>query len=86
MRILLVNPKSKLPIDTRISPPLGLAYLAAVAERRGDQVRVYDGDIEDSPLGEAIRVFAPELVGITANTTQIMAAWRTAELVKSLCD
>ena len=30
MRILLVNPKSKLPIDTRTSPPLGLAYLAAV--------------------------------------------------------
>jgi anaerobic magnesium-protoporphyrin IX monomethyl ester cyclase len=86
VRILLVNPKSKLPIDTRTSPPLGLAYLAAVAERRGDQVLVHDGDVEDKPLEAAIRGFAPGVVGITANTTQITAAWRDAELAKSLSD
>ena len=86
MRVLLVNPKSKLPIDTRTSPPLGLAYLAAVAEQRGDVVRVHDGDVEDVSLEAIIRQFAPEVVGITANTTQIMAAWRDAELVKSICD
>jgi anaerobic magnesium-protoporphyrin IX monomethyl ester cyclase len=84
VRILLVNPKSKLPIDTRISPPLGLAYLAAVSEQQGHQVRVFDGDVEDGPLADAVREFAPEGVGITANTTQITAAWRDAELVKSL--
>jgi radical SAM superfamily enzyme YgiQ (UPF0313 family) len=84
VRILLVNPKSKLPIDTRTSPPLGLAYLAAVSEQRGDQVRVHDGDVEDTPLEAAIRDFGPDVVGITANTTQITAAWRDAELVKSL--
>jgi anaerobic magnesium-protoporphyrin IX monomethyl ester cyclase len=85
VRILLVNPKSKLPIDTRTSPPLGLAYLAAVSEQRGDEVRVYDGDIEDRPLDATLREFAPQLVGITANTTQITAAWRDAELAKALC-
>jgi radical SAM superfamily enzyme YgiQ (UPF0313 family) len=84
LRILLVNPKSKLPIDTRTSPPLGLAYLAAVSEQRGDQVRVHDGDVEDASLERVIREFMPEVVGITANTTQITAAWRDAELVKSL--
>jgi anaerobic magnesium-protoporphyrin IX monomethyl ester cyclase len=84
VRILLVNPKSKLPIDTRTSPPLGLAYLASVAERRGDQVSVYDGDIEEVSLEDALRAFVPDLVGITANTTQITAAWRDAELVKRL--
>jgi len=84
VRILLVNPKSKLPIDTRTSPPLGLAYLAAVSEQRGDQVRVHDGDVEDTPLEAVIRDFAPDIVGITANTTQITAAWRDAELVHSL--
>ena len=84
MRILLINPKSRLPIDTRISPPLGLAYLAAVSEQHGHQVRVFDGDVEDTPLADAMREFAPEVVGITANTTQITAAWRDAELVKSL--
>ena len=86
MRVLLVNPKSKLPIDTRTSPPLGLAYLAAVAEQRGDSVRVHDGDVEATPLEEITRQFAPDVVGITANTTQIMAAWRDAKLVKSICD
>ncbi len=86
MRVLLVNPKSRLPIDTRTSPPLGLAYLAAVAEQRGDVVRVHDGDVESTPLEAIVRQFTPEVVGITANTTQIMAAWRDAELIKSMGD
>ncbi len=84
LRVLLVNPKSKLPIDTRTSPPLGLAYLAAVAENEGHQVQIHDGDVEDIALGTAVSRFAPEVIGITANTTQITAAWRDAELVKSL--
>jgi anaerobic magnesium-protoporphyrin IX monomethyl ester cyclase len=86
VRILLVNPKSKLPIDTRTSPSLGLAYLAAVSERRGDQVRIHDGDVEHEPLETVLREFRPHVVGITANTTQITSAWRDAALVKSLCD
>jgi anaerobic magnesium-protoporphyrin IX monomethyl ester cyclase len=85
VRILLVNPGSKLPIDTRTSPPLGLAYLAAVSEQRGDQVRIYDGDVEDEPLETILQEYSPQVVGITANTTQITAAWRDAALVKSLC-
>jgi anaerobic magnesium-protoporphyrin IX monomethyl ester cyclase len=85
MRVLLVNPGSRLPIDTRTSPPLGLAYLAAVSEQRGDDVCVYDGDVEDRSLEAVVREVAPDVVGITANTTQITAAWRDAELVKSSC-
>jgi anaerobic magnesium-protoporphyrin IX monomethyl ester cyclase len=84
VRILLVNPKSRLPIDTRTSPPLGLAYLAAISEQRGDQVRIHDGDVEDTPLEACVREFEPDLVGITANTTQITAAWRDAAQVKEL--
>jgi radical SAM superfamily enzyme YgiQ (UPF0313 family) len=86
VHILLLNPKSNLPIDTRTSPPLGLAYLAAVAEQRGDEVCIYDGDVEDIPLEATIQGFSPDVVGITANTTQISAAWRDAALVKSLID
>jgi anaerobic magnesium-protoporphyrin IX monomethyl ester cyclase len=86
VRILLVNPESKLPIDTRTSPPLGLAYLAAVTEQRGDLVRIHDGDVEDASLEADLREFAPQVVGITANTTQITAAWRDADLVKALSD
>jgi radical SAM superfamily enzyme YgiQ (UPF0313 family) len=61
-----------------------LAYLAAVSEQAGHQVRVHDGDVEEMPLEAALREFEPEIVGITANTTQITAAWRDAALVKSL--
>jgi radical SAM superfamily enzyme YgiQ (UPF0313 family) len=84
LRILLINPKSKLPIDTRTSPPLGLAYLAAVSEAADHEVQVHDGDVEDRPLADVLGTFQPEVVGITANTTQIMSAWRDADLVKAL--
>ena len=50
MRVALINPKFRLPIDTRTSPHLALAYLGAVSERRGDEVRVYDADVEEQPL------------------------------------
>ena len=84
MRVLLINPKSSLPIETRTSPSLGLAYLAAVSEQAGHQVRVYDGDVEDLPLEAALRELEPHIVGITANTTQITAAWRDAAMSKSV--
>ena len=84
MRVLLVNPKSNLPIDTRTSPSLGLAYLAAVSEARGDEVRIHDGDVEDALVAEAAREFQPALVGISANTTQVMSAWREAASIKQV--
>ena len=78
MRVLLINPKFRLPIDTRTTPHLGLAYLGAVSEQRGDEVRIYDGDVEEQPVEEFVQEFQPHIVGITANTPQVMAAWRTA--------
>ncbi len=86
LRVLLVNPRVNLPIDTRTSPSLGLAYLAAISEHRGDQVRLYDGDVEDVPLERVLSEYGPQVVGITANTIQIKAAWRDAALVKSLTE
>jgi radical SAM superfamily enzyme YgiQ (UPF0313 family) len=86
MRVLLINPKTNLPIETRTSPSLGLAYLGAVSEQQGHTVRIYDGDVEDSSLEKVLRCFAPDLVGITANTIQIKSAWQDAKLVKSMAD
>jgi anaerobic magnesium-protoporphyrin IX monomethyl ester cyclase len=86
MKVLLINPKTNLPIETRTSPSLGLAYLGAVSERQGHTVRIYDGDVEDSSLEKVLRCFAPALVGITANTIQIKSAWQDAALVKSVAD
>ncbi len=86
MRIALINPRFRLPIDTRTSPHLGLAYLGAVSQERGDTVRVYDADVEDQPLREFVAEFKPDVVGITANTPQVKQAWRTAAMVKEVAD
>lgn len=86
MRVILINPKFRLPIDTRTTPHLGLAYLAAVSERRGDEVRIYDADIEEQPLDDVLHEFKPHLIGITANTPQVKQAWRTAAAIKKEMD
>jgi anaerobic magnesium-protoporphyrin IX monomethyl ester cyclase len=86
LRVLLVNPELRLPIDTRTTPHLGLAYLGAVSEERGDEVRLYDGDVEQQPVDQVAREFQPHLVGITANTPQVMAAWRAATAIKREMD
>jgi anaerobic magnesium-protoporphyrin IX monomethyl ester cyclase len=86
MKVLLINPKVNLPIETRTSPSLGLAYLGAVSEQHSHTVRIYDGDVEDISLEKVLHEFAPDLIGITANTIQIKSAWRDAALVKSVAD
>jgi anaerobic magnesium-protoporphyrin IX monomethyl ester cyclase len=86
MRVMLINPQFRLPIDTRTTPHLGLAYLAAVSQRRGDEVCVYDLDVEETPIADKVREFRPDVVGITANTPQVKQAWRTAQAIKAVAD
>lgn len=86
MRVALINPRFRLPIDTRTTAHLGLAYLGAVSERRGDEVRIFDADIEEQPMDEFIREFRPHVVGITANTPQVKQAWRHAAQIKAIHD
>lgn len=86
MRIALINPRFRLPIDTRTTAHLGLAYLAAVSERRGDEVVIFDADVEKQTVGDFMQEFRPHLVGITANTPQVKQAWRTAKAIKEVYD
>lgn len=86
MRVALINPRFRLPIDTRTTPHLGLAYLAAVNERRGDEVVIFDCDVEEKPIAELIQDFQPDIVGITANTPQVKQAWRTARDIREVYD
>lgn len=82
LRVLLINPKFRLPIDTRTTPHLGLAYLGAVTLERGDDCKIYDADIETEPLEDLLLAWRPDIVGITANTPQVKEAWRTAQRIK----
>jgi radical SAM superfamily enzyme YgiQ (UPF0313 family) len=86
LRVLLINPRFQLPIDTRTTPHLGVAYLAAVSERRGDEVRVFDMDVEDVSLRDFVREYQPDLVGITSNTPQVKQGWFAAREIKSVLD
>jgi len=86
LRVLLINPRFQLPIDTRTTPHLGIAYLAAVSERRGDEVRVFDMDVEDVGLADVAREYQPEIVGITSNTPQVKQGWRAAREIKAVLD
>ncbi|MCB0188105.1 MAG: cobalamin-dependent protein, partial [Caldilineaceae bacterium] len=86
MRVLLINPKFRLPIDTRTTAHLGLAYLGAVSERRGDEVVVFDADVEEQSVSDFVQEYRPHIVGITANTPQVKQAWRTAAAIKQVHD
>jgi anaerobic magnesium-protoporphyrin IX monomethyl ester cyclase len=86
LRVLLINPRFQLPIDTRTTPHLGLAYLAAVSERRGDEVRIFDMDVEEARLTDFVREYQPDIVGITSNTPQVKQGWYAAREIKSVID
>ena len=83
MRVLLVNPRFQLPIETRTTPQLGIAYLAAFSDRNGDEVRVYDQDVEVQPLRDLVREYRPDIAGITSNTAQVKQGWLAAREIKS---
>lgn len=80
MKVLLIVPKSRLPVETREQPPLGIAYIGAISLRRGDQVRLIDQNVDDTPLASVATW--PDIVGITANTSQVKGAWRAAQSLR----
>jgi anaerobic magnesium-protoporphyrin IX monomethyl ester cyclase len=77
MRILLVSPESK-TWSSRRHIPLGLGYLAAVLEKEGHQVQLWDGAVEDESLPDFLDGQPFDLVGITSATPLIHEAWEAA--------
>ena len=61
MRILLAQPP--LDVGSEAAPPLGLCTLAAFLNRRGDQVRICDLDLDGSVSADpAADLFARNLI------------------------
>jgi radical SAM superfamily enzyme YgiQ (UPF0313 family) len=60
-----------------------LGYLAAVLERAGHQVQIYDAVVEDEPLGNVLERGRFEVVGISSTTPLINEAWEAAREAKS---
>jgi len=95
LKVLLINPPL-LPIDrygsdlARVGPvtePLGLAFVAAALERRGDEVEILDTialRYRGDDIREHIKGKRYDVVGITMLTPMYLVALEVARLVKSL--
>lgn len=79
-RIALVQPK--IP-DGNYLPSLGLLYIAAVLEKNGFTVRIFDQGQKPDVIKD-ILAFQPDLVGITSVTASINRAFRLAAEVKAV--
>ncbi len=67
MDLLLIEAKQKSPSEREITiPPLGLAYIAAVAEEKGYGVEIVDANLDGANLEEQIK--NAKLVGISCYT------------------
>ncbi|MEA1927508.1 MAG: radical SAM protein [Candidatus Auribacterota bacterium] len=96
LNILLINPpfdpeesvgeSSSVRFVLNITPPLGLAYLGAVLERAGHEVRIidYTARYPYQPLAEIIKGFSPDLIGLTATTPSFESTLRMAENLRTL--
>ncbi len=100
MRVCLINPliqNSMWENDLAAKwPPLGIAYIAAVLERAGHEVKIVERrwliggrkrtrenvQALDDATRSLLSQFKPQIVGITATTPQISDAYRTARVAK----
>lgn len=91
MKLTLVNPP--LTSEERygvhfqsggMTPPLGLACLAAVTKKHGIDTRIVDGAISNDYEFIATKIVSsqPDYVGITASTVSIFNAARVARMIK----
>lgn len=102
MKICLINPLiQKVQWENDITskwPPLGIAYIAAVLEQNGHQVKIlerrllagikprtkeYLKEVDNLTIKE-IKKFKPDIVGISAATPLIVDAYQAAKLVKEV--
>jgi len=69
-------------------PPLGLAYLAAVLEQDGYEIRIMDCPVcqmDHAKLKADLGSFEPSLIGIGSMTPTIESALKSARVAKEAC-
>src|SRR5271157_3023144 len=87
MKVCLVFPnvrEGSLMISTPWHQPLGIAYLAAVAEAAGHEVTVIDCIAENKNLDQLIstlKQIQPDVVGITTNVAIARMACLTSKYI-----
>lgn len=91
LKVLLINPPNsqqerygKLSDIGTLYPPLGLAYVAAVAERQAD-VKVLDSEAMNytyEDIAQFARQFKPDLVGMPTYCTTVSRCYAVAKILK----
>lgn len=96
MNMLFINPpfgykeiggdKENFKGSLNIIPPLGLAYIAAIAEKKGHKVKIIDCflGLELKSLVIEIINFNPELIGITATTPGFLNAIESTVFLRKI--
>ncbi len=88
-KVALVNPP--LPVDIGHHPqfpPLGLAYMAAVLDKNGFEVKIIDCPVNHynhENLKAELSAFQPALVGTGSMTPTIESALKCAQVAKEVC-
>jgi len=85
MRVLLINPFY--PIDETPSPPLGLAFIAAVLEAAGVAVKICDFVVypySRGALADEMQAFKPAIVGFTSVTMTFDTAMAVVRDAKAI--
>jgi len=88
-KVALVNPPAiKGAFHHHPYLPIGLAYLAAVLEQKGNEVLVLDclaSDIDQEQLKLKLAEFNPNIVGISSMTPMVLSTMMAARGAKQAC-
>jgi len=94
MKLLLIIPPNtpeeaygKLSSVGTLYPPLGLAYIAAYAEKQGHKVKVIDAEAETYNFEEINHLalkFSPDLVGMPTYCTTLSKVYEVAKNLKKI--
>ncbi|MCS7098374.1 MAG: B12-binding domain-containing radical SAM protein [Candidatus Methanomethyliaceae archaeon] len=84
MKVILINPPITTNLETASilglkAPPLGLAYIGAVLEKEGYNVKIIDAaalDISNKKLGEILKKESPNVIGVTSTTPTVYDAMK----------
>lgn len=88
MKVLLINPpysSSKYKFIGLVAPPLGIAYIAAVLEIGGVEVRIIDApavEMDFETIKNEIQKYSPDMIAITSVTPTVSNALKVAEISK----
>jgi anaerobic magnesium-protoporphyrin IX monomethyl ester cyclase len=91
MKVLLIFPwypmENFFYRNSRLTPPLGIAYIASVLREHGHNVKVLDmvpSDIKYNNLDRCLVPDPPDLIGLIASTPTIKYANRCADIIRTV--